>query len=379
MKILTKKVLSLGTIICLHITFSVGLIMTWTIIKRGWDFSVTSFSNESFYTAGGPGRFNIAALAIGAMFEHLCFNHLAFYFFNIFLSSLTVFVFFKLARTCLNRKLSLYVTAIFAFNPEIAFYNNFVLKENMLILVIVIAMYFFFKALATDSTGYKILFCLFLPLIVLVREPLIVMGFLPLSLLPKISRRPVFLSGVAAAFGLFCLTREQCTELYWSYWTSHIGYYGATKTIFEDIYGSPTVVTFGTLFSSPGLFTEYFIRSLLYYMRPGMNAGVKLNLFLVPYMLLVVYVFVASFPYRKYLASTCRTAYLFIGITIVLASLTIIIYDPVERYRYSVYQLGFTLLVLNLKGYQQYIAHRPCTTTAEQQATIKDMGALGEL
>jgi hypothetical protein len=77
----------------------------------------------------------------------------------------------------------------------------------------------------------------------------------------------------------------------------------------------------------------------------------------VPYTLFVVYVFAASFPYRKYLASAYRTAYFFIGMAIILASLIIIIYDPVERYRYSVYQLGFTLLILNLKGYQEY--HSP--------------------
>jgi len=365
MKFLTKRVFSLGTIICLHVTFSLALIMAWTIVKRGWDFSVTSFSNESFYMAGGPGTFNIAAAAIGTLFKYLHFNHLTFYLSNILISSLTVLVFFKLARICLDRKLSLYITAIFAFNPEFAFYNNFVLKENILILVIVIAMYFYFKALATDLPGYKFLFCFLLPLIVLMREPLILMGFLPLALLPKTTRRLTLFSGIMAAFGLLYLAREQCAELYASYWASHIGYYGATKAIFEDIYGYPTGVTFGTLVSSPGLFAEYFIRSLLYYIRPGWNAGVKLNSFLAPYTLFVVYVFVASFRYRKYLASTYRTAYSYIAITVVLVSLIIILYDPVERYRYSVYQLGFTLLVLNLKGYQEYVAHRSYMITAE--------------
>jgi hypothetical protein len=121
MKFLTKKVFSLGTIILLHVTFSVALIMSCTIIKRGWDFSVTSFGNESFYIAGGPARFDMAAVVIGALFEHLNFSHLTFYLFNVLLSSLTVFIFFNLARTCLTRKLSLYLTAIFAFNPELAF------------------------------------------------------------------------------------------------------------------------------------------------------------------------------------------------------------------------------------------------------------------
>ncbi|MHC4539783.1 MAG: glycosyltransferase family 39 protein [Planctomycetota bacterium] len=366
MKFLTKRVFSLGTIICLHVTLSLGLIMAWTIVKRGWDFSVTSFSNENFYMAGGPGTFNIAAAVIGVLFKHLHFNHLTFYLSNILISSLTVLVFYNLARTCLARRLSLYVTAIFAFNPEFAFYNNFVLKENMLILVIVVAMYFYFKALETDLPGYKFLFCFLLPLIVLMREPLILMGLLPLALLPERTRRLTLFSGTAAAFALLYLAREQCAELYASYWASHIGYYGATTAIFEDIYGYPTGVTFGTLVSSPGLFAEYFLRSLLYYIRPGWHAGVKLNSFLVPYTLFVVYVFVVSFPYRKYLASTYRTAYSFIGMSIILVSLIIILYDPVERYRYSVYQLGFTLLALNLKGYQEYITHRSCTTTTTE-------------
>ncbi len=339
--------------------------MTWTIVKRDWDFSVTSFGNESFYIAVGPDRFNIAAVVIGALFKHLHFNHLTFYLFNILLSSLTVFVFFNLTRTCLTRKLSLYVTAIFAFNPELVFYNNFVVKENMLILVIIVAMYFFFKALATNLLAYKILFCLLLPLIALIREPLALMGLLPLAFLTKYTRRLIILSGIVAAFGLLYLMPEQSTKLLELYLASHLGNYGVTKVLLEDIYGVPTLITFGELFSSPTLFVEYFSRSFLYYIRPGMGAGIKLNSFLIPYTLFVVYVFLVSFPYRKYLASTYRTAYLFIALTIILVSLTIITYDPVERYRYSVYQLGFTLLVLNLKGYQERILRQPCMTRTE--------------
>lgn len=359
MKFLTKKVFALGTIILLHVAFSVALIMAWTIIKRGWDFSMTSFGDESFYIAGGPGRFNIAAIVIGALFKYLHFNHLAFYLFNILLSTTTVVVFFNLARTCLTRKLSLYVTAIFAFNPEFVFYNNFVVKENMLILVIVVAMYFFFKALATNLLGYKILFCLFLPLITLIREPLVLMGFLSLALLTKSRRRLVILAGSAAAFGLLYLMREQSIELFKAHWTSHLGNYGITKFLLKDIYGVPTVITFCTLFSSPALLAEYLFRSFLFYIRPGWSAGIKFNTFLVPYTLFVVYVFIASFPYRKYLASTYRTAYLLIALTVILISLVLIIYNPVERYRYSVYQLGFSLLILNLRGYQEHIHHQP--------------------
>jgi len=124
-------------IVLIHVAFSIALIMAWTIIKRNWDFSVTSFSNENFYRVGGPDHFSLAAVAIGAMFKYLHFNHLTFYLFNTFLSAVTVIVFFSMARTCLDRKLSLYITAIFAFNPEFVFYNNFVLKENALILIII--------------------------------------------------------------------------------------------------------------------------------------------------------------------------------------------------------------------------------------------------
>jgi len=333
--------------------------MAWTLIKRDWDFSVASFGDESFYIAGGPARFNIAAVVIGTLFKHLHFNHLTFYLFNILLSATTVVVFFNLARSCLSRKVSLYVTAIFAFNPEFVFYNNFVVKENMLILVIVVAMYFFFKALSTNLLVYKILFCLLLPLIALIREPLALMGLLPLALLTKSTRRLVILAECAAAFGLLYLMREQSIELFKAHWSSHIGYYGATKTIFEDIYGTSTSVTFSTLFRSPALLAEYLFRSFLFYIRPGWSAGLKLNSFLIPYTLFVVYVFIASFPYRKCLASTYRTAYLLIALTIILISLVLIIYNPVERYRYSVYQLGFSLLVLNLRGYQEHIHYQP--------------------
>ena len=185
MKFLTKKVLSLGTIIFIHAGFSIALIMAWTITNRGWDFSVTSFPNEKLYMYGAQREFNIAAVLISSLFKYLHINHLTFYLINVLISITTVIVFFYLARTCLNRKLSLYITAIFAFNPELAFYNNFILKENLLILIIFVAMYFFFKALTTNLITYKILFCLFLPLIFLLREPLIFMGILPLAFFPK--------------------------------------------------------------------------------------------------------------------------------------------------------------------------------------------------
>jgi hypothetical protein len=362
MKFLTKRVFSLGTIIWLHVSFSVALIMAWTIIKRGWDFRVTAFPNERFYMSGGPDVFNLAAVVIGAMFRYLHFNHLIFYLFNVLVSSATVVVFFHLARTCLDRKLALYVTAVFAFNPEFAFYNNFVLKENALILIVVVAMYSFFKALATNSLCHRVLFCLLLPLIALIREPLVLMGFLPLAFVKKSRRRLIILGGIVASSILLCLMYEQCTAPVRSYWVSHLGDYGATRAIFEDIYGVPASVTFGTLFSSPRLFAEYFLRSLLYYLRPGWNAGVKLNSVLVPYTLFVVYVFAASFPYRKYLTSTYRTAYSLIALTVILISLILVIYDPIERYRYTVYQLGFTLLVLNLNGHQERLRQERCTT-----------------
>ena len=97
----------------------------------------------------------------------------------------------------------------------------------------------------------------------------------------------------------------------------------------------------------------------------------KLNSFLIPYTLFTVYVFIASFRYRKYLTSNYRTAYLLIASTIILISLILIIYDPIERYRYSVYQLGFTLLVLNLKGYQEYIFYQPNMAATRSEANMK--------
>jgi len=363
MKFLPKKVFSLGTIVWLHVSFSVALILAWTIIKRGWDFRVTSFPNEGFYMSGGPNVFNLAAVVIGAMFQYLHFNHLTFYLFNVLISSIAVICFFHLARTCLDRKFALYVTAIFAFNPELAFYNNFVLKENLLILVIVVAMYCFFKALATNELIYKILFLILLPLIGLLREPLVLMGLLPLAFFRKPTRRLVLFSGIAAAFGLLYLMREQAGTLIRAYWASHTGYYGATKAISEDIYGVPTSVTFGEVFSSPALFTEYFFRSFLYYIRPGWNAGLKLNSALIPYTLFVIYVFIASFPFRKYLVSIYRTAYVLIALIVIALSVILILYDPIERYRYSVFQLAFTLLVLNLKGYQERLRQERHPTT----------------
>ena len=369
MKFLTRRVFSLGTVILLHVTFSLAVIMAWTAIKRDWDFSETSFSNENSYVSGDTDEFNAAAVVISAQFRYLHFNHLVFYLFNIVVSATTVIVFFNLARTGLGRKLSLYVTALFAFNPEFVFYNNFVLKENMLILVVVVAMYFFFRSLATNLLIYKILFCLLLPLIPLLRKPLILMGLLPLVFLPKCTKRLMFLSGIAAASGLFLVMLSSC-------WTSAIGNYGVTKVLFEDIYGVPTFVTFGTLFTSPVLFAEYFLRSLLYYIRPGWSAGIKLNSFLIPYTLFVVYVFLASFPHRKSLAPAYRTAYAFIALIIILVSVIFIVYDPVERYRYSVFQLAFTLLVLNLKGYQEHL-RQPVLEPAVGHSIVSRQAAAG--
>jgi 4-amino-4-deoxy-L-arabinose transferase-like glycosyltransferase len=350
------------------VSFSVELIMAWTIVKRGWDFSVTAFPNERFYMHGGPGVFNLAAVVIGALFKYLHFNHLTFYLFNVLMSVVTVIVFFHLARTCLNRKLALYVTAIFAFNPELALYNNFVLKENLLILAIVTAMYCFFKALDTNGLIYKIQFLLLVLLVALIREPLVFMGLLSLAFVGKSTRRGIILT---ASFVLLPIMYGPCAALARSYWFSHLGNYGATKAIFEDIYGVPTSVTFGEVFSSPALFAEYFSRSLLYYLRPGWSTGLKFNSFLVPYTLFVVYVFVASFPYRKHLTSTYRTAYLLITFTVILISLILIIYDPSERYRYSVYQLGFTLLVLNFRGYQECMGQVPCAASVPPQAMVE--------
>lgn len=371
MKFLTRKVFSLGTIVLIHVAFSIALILSWTIIKRDWDFSVTSFSNENFYMAGGPGVFNIAAIIIGAMFRYLHFNHMTFYLFNVFVSATTVIVFFYLAMTCLDRKLALYVTAIFAFNPEFAFYNNFVLKENLLILILVVAMYCFFKALEANGFVYKILFFILLPLITLIREPLVLMGLLPLAFFHKPMRRLIVLFGAMAAWGLLYLTREKTIALVLAYWSSHIGNYGATKDILKNIYGVSTEVTFGEVFSSPSLFVNYYLRSFLYYIRPGWNAGMKLNSFLVPYSLFTIYVFTASFRYRKYLTSNYLTAYRLIAFGIILISLIFIIYDPIERYRYSVYQLGFTLLVLNLRGYQESIHSYSCPKTIEMHTMFE--------
>lgn len=349
-------------IILIHVAFSITLIMAWTIIKRGWDFSVTSFSNENFYITGGPDDFSIVAIVIGILFKYLHFNHLSFYLFNTLLSAVTVIVFFNMARVCLERKLSLYITAIFAFNPEFVFYNNFILKENIIILTIVVVMYFFFKALATNSLSYKVLFCLLLPLVPLLRKPLVLVGLLPIVFLPKCTRKLVLVSGIIATCGLLFYILRLC-------WTSNIGDYGATKIVLENIYGSPTAVPFSAVFGTPALLAEYLFRSFLYYIRPGWSAGMKLNSFLVPYTLLTVYLFMASLRYRHFLSPIDRRVYLAIVLIIIGVSLVIIIYDPIERYRYSVYQFGFTLFVLNLRGYQERI--RPCVDTAELQAGIE--------
>jgi len=367
MKFLTKKVLSPGMIVLTHIAFSIALIMAWTVVKRGWDFSVTSFSNENFYMAGGPDHFSLAAVAIGAMFKYLHFNHLAFYLFNTFISAVTVIVFFNMARTCLDRKLSLYITAIFALNPEFVFFNNFVLKENIIILAIVVVMYLFFKALATDSLRYKILFCLLLPLILLLRKPLVLMGILPIVFLPKCTRKLILISGIAVASYVLIYLLRLC-------WTSNLGDYGVTKIIIEDMYGAPAIVKFYKIFGTPTLLVEYLFRSTLYYIRPGWSAGAKFNSFLVPYTLIAVYIFIASLRYRHFLSHIYRNAYLTIALIIIGTSLILIVYDPIERYRYSIYQFGFTLLILNLRGYQEHrksnLYPRPAEIRALEPAAV---------
>lgn len=372
MKFLTRKVFSLGTIVLIHVAFSIALIMAWTIIKRDWDFSVTSFSSEIFYISGGvPSRFDIAAIVIGALFKHLHFNHLIFYLFNTMLSSVTVIIFFNMARICLERKLSLFITAIFAFNPEFVFYNNFVLKENALILIIILAMYLFFKALDTNFFVYKIFFILLLPLIAVIREPFALMVLLPLAFLRKPVKRLILLSATVAALYVVLIMQEKILLFLQRYWASHLGNYGTTRIILEKIYGKPTIVTFGEIFSSPSLFANYYIRSILYYIRPGWSAGMKLNSFLIPYSLFTIYVFMASFRYRKYLTSYYRTTYQLIALSIILVSLILIIYDPIERYRYSVYQLGFTLIVLNFRGYQEYLLYHPDMVMTPSEADMK--------
>jgi hypothetical protein len=360
MKFLTKKVFSPGMIVLIHVAFSIALIMAWTVIKRGWDFSVTSFSNENFYRTGGPDHFSLAAVGIGVMFKYLHFNHLTFYLFNTFLSAMTVIMFFNMAHTCLDRKLSLYITAVFAFNPEFVFYNNFVLKENIIILAIVVIMYLFFKALATNSLGYKILFCLLLPLVPVLRKPLVLMVLLPIVFLPKCTKKLILISGIAATSCVIIYLLQLC-------WTVDIGNYGATKTILKDIYGAPTTIKLCTIFLTPSLLAEYLFRSTLYYIRPGWSAGMKFNSFLVPYTLIAVYIFIASLRYRHFLSPTYSRVYLTIFLIIIGTSLVLIIYDPIERYRYSVYQFGFTLLILNLRGYQEYINSYLHPATTEMQ------------
>jgi hypothetical protein len=348
-------------IVLTHIAFSIALIMAWTVIKRGWDFSVTSFSNENFYTAGGPDHFSLAAVAIGAMFKYLHFNHLAFYLFNTFISAVTVIVFFKMARMCLDRKLSLYITAVFALNPEFVFFNNFVLKENIIILAIVIVMCLFFKALAMDSLRYKIFFCLLLPLVPLLRKPLVLMLILPIVFLPKCTKKLILVSGIAATSCVLIYLLQLC-------WTADIGNYGATKSILKNIYGAPTTVKLCTIILTPSLLVEYFFRSTLYYIRPGWSAGVKFNSFLVPYTLIAVYIFIASLRYRHFLSPIYRNVYLTIALIIIGTSLILIIYDPIERYRYSIYQFGFTLLILNLRGYQEHHKSNLCPRPAEMRS-----------
>ena len=225
-------------------------------------------------------------------------------------------------------------------------------------------MYLFFKAMATNSLRYKILFILLLPLVPLLRKPLVLMGLLPIVFLPKCTKKLILISGIAVAGGLLFYILQLC-------WTADVGDYGATKIILKDIYGAPTIIKLCTIFLTPSLLVEYLFRSTLYYIRPGWSAGMKFNSFLVPYTLFTVYIFIASFRYRHFLSPIDRRVYLTIALIIIGVSIVFIVYDPIERYRYSVYQLGFTLIILNLRGYQKRIDSYPCPVTAKMQATVE--------
>lgn len=325
----------------------------WTFLKRDGDFSVMFCPNEKAFVAGNVPRLGWTAIVTGALFKYLHFNHLAFYLFNTFLSAVSVVIFHSLARTCLDKKLSLYVTAIFAFNPAVFYYNNFVLKETILMLIIVSVMYLFLKALETNLLRYKIMLLLLLPLL-LTREPFCLMFLLLFAFLPaRKARFMILLPAIALFIALMCYSLFFDWDLVDKYLCSHLGNYGATKIVLRHIYGKPTVITFAELFNSPVLFAKYLLISAFYYMKPGMNDGIKLNCILIPHTLFVYVIFIKSFMYRRFLDSRYRIAYSYIGMIILLVSLILIVYDPIERYRYCVFHLVFTLLVLNFKGWQK--------------------------
>jgi len=196
-RFLTKKTPSINTIVVLHVVFSIGFMLMWTFLKRGGDFSVMFCPNEKGFVAGNVSRLGWTA------------NHLAFYLFNTFLSTISVVIFHSLARTCLDKKLSLYATAIFAFNPAVFYYNNFVLKETILMLIIVSVMYLFLKALKTNLLRYKIMLLLLLPLL-LTREPFCFMFLLLFAFLPKQKMKiMILLPAVVLLFSVICYANCQ--------------------------------------------------------------------------------------------------------------------------------------------------------------------------
>ena len=324
----------------------------WTFLKRDGDFSVMFCPNEKEFVAGNVTRLGWTAIVTGVLFKYLHFNHLAFYLFNTFLSAVSVVIFQSLARTCLNKKLSLYATAIFAFNPAVFYYNNFVLKETILMLIIVSVMYLFLKALETYLLRYKIMLLLLLPLL-FTREPFCFMFLLLFAFLPKRkTRMMMLLPAIILLFVIMCYAN--C--LHWNsisrYFHSHLGNYGATKINLQHIYGKPTVITYAELLTTPVLFAKYILLSVYYFFKPGLNNGIKLNCVLIPYDLFFYFILIASFKFRKFLCQRDKIAYSYIGIIFLLVSLVFLIYDPLERYRDSITPLLTVLLVLNFKGWQ---------------------------
>lgn len=326
--------------------------LLWTYIKRGGDFSVMFCPDEKMYITGDTAWLGWMSLFISALFRYLHFNHLAFYLFNTFLSTISVIIFYNISRIHLEKQLSLLATAVFAFNPVVFYHNNFVLKETILMLMIVSAMYSFFKAQETNLLQYKIMLLLLLPLL-LTREPFCFMFLLLLAFLSKQKIKMIILPlAIILFFYMICYTNNPCFNFINSYFHSHLGNYGATKIILQHIYGQPTTITFSELFTTPALFAKYICLSIWYYIRPGMYDGVRFNCVLIPYDLFFYFMLLKSFRFRKFLRSRDKISYFYIGMVILLISLLFIIYDPHERYRDSITPLLTVLLVLNFKGWQ---------------------------
>ena len=351
-RFLTKKTLSINTIVVLHVIFSIGFMLIWTFVKREGDFSVMFCPNEKAFVAGNVPRLGWTAIVTGVLFKYLYFNHLAFYLFNTFLSAISVVIFYGLTRTCLDEKLSLSATAIFAFNPVVFYYNNFVLKETILMLLIVSVMYLFFKALKTNSMWYKIMLLLLLPLL-LTREPFCFMFLLLFAFLPaRKAKFMMLLPAIALFIALMRYSLFSDWDLVDKYLSSHLGNYGATRIILRHIYGKPTVITFAELLTTPVLFAKYILLSVYYFFKPGLNDGIKLNCVLIPYDLFFYFILITSFKFRKFLCQRDKIAYSYIGIIFLLVSFVFLLYDPLERYRDSINPLLTMLLVLNFKGWQ---------------------------